>query len=249
MRLDNQRDTSRAVACRVLPKVALNDFEPCFVDLNQCVADVAVESMKSRCRTRTLAPAVQVELVRNMISASQMVRSESSVRVAKLARSVFIQIARMTMLGWLVGCIWAAGETAAFAASDEGQYKESGGLAVYLGILPAEMVKGHTAGHQESTMHGGVPVGRHEYHVLVAVFDAASGERVIDAEVMATISGLGHVGGSLLQLAPMTIENIVTYGNFVDLPGNDAYEIKIIVKRLGKPNPVSVQFSYDHRSP
>lgn len=176
-----------------------------------------------------------------------MAPADSRFRVAKPVRAVLIQIVRMTRLGLLIGCIWAAGQTAVSAASDEGQYKESGGLAVYLGILPAEMVKGHKAGHQEATMHGGVPGGRHEYHMLVAVFEAASGERVVDADVTATISGLGHVGGSRLQLEPMEIENTVTYGNFVDFPGSDIYEIKIVVKRPGIPPFVSMQFNYDHR--
>lgn len=183
-----------------------------------------------------------------MAAAHPMAPSGSSFCAAEQVRAVLIQIVRMTRLGLLIGCIWAAGQTAVFAASDEGQYKESGGLAVYLGILPAEMVKGHTAGHQEATMHGGVPRGRHEYHMLVAVFEAASGERVVDADVTATISGLGHVGGSRLQLEPMKIENTVTYGNYVDFPGNDIYEIKILVKRPGISPSVSMQFSYDHRS-
>jgi len=136
----------------------------------------------------------------------------------------------------------------AFAASDDGQYKEADGLAVYLGILPAEMVKGHTPGHQELVMHGGIPGGRHEHHLLVAVFEVASGERVVDADVTATISGLGHVGGSRLQLEPMKIEDTVTYGNFVDFPGSDIYEVNILVKRPSISRAVSVQFNYDHRS-
>lgn len=174
--------------------------------------------------------------------------SGPGIRAARTVRAVLTRIVGATRLGLLIACIWAAGETAVFAAGDEGQYKESGGLAVYLGILPAEMVKGHAAGHQEATMHGGVPGGRHEYHVLVAVFDAASGERLVDADVTATISGLGHVGGSRLRLEPMEIENTVTYGNFVDFPGSDIYEINILVKRPGISPSVSMQFRYDHRS-
>jgi hypothetical protein len=38
-------------------------------------------------------------------------------------------------------------------------------------------------------MHGGGPAGRNEYHTVVAIFDAATSERVSDATVRANVSG------------------------------------------------------------
>src|SRR3972149_6703718 len=73
-------------------------------------------------------------------------------------------------------------------------YKTADGLAVSLGIIPAAMVRGHPKGHPEQAMHEGVPRGAHEYHVTVAIFDAASGERLETAEVDATVSPLGPSG-------------------------------------------------------
>jgi hypothetical protein len=124
-------------------------------------------------------------------------------------------------------------------------YRTSGDIGVYLGVVSAQIVRGHPASHPEQTMHGGVPGGRHQYHVLVAIFEQPSGARVTDAEVMAKVSGEGHVGVRELKLEPMTIADATTYGNYVALPGSDRYTIEVHVRRPGKGEN-SVTFSYRH---
>lgn len=127
-------------------------------------------------------------------------------------------------------------------------FRTADGIGVYLGVAPAQIVRGHPANHPEQTMHGGAPGGRHQYHLLVAIFEQPSGTRVTDAEVTAKVSGEGHVGGTELKLEPMTIADAVTYGNFVALPGRDRYSIDVDVRRPGKAEPTRVQFSYRHGS-
>ncbi len=61
----------------------------------------------------------------------------------------------------------------------------------------------------------------------MAVFDVQTGERLENARVSATIGGLGHVGQQTIQLDPMKIENTITYGGFVTLPGNGRYDIVV----------------------
>lgn len=131
------------------------------------------------------------------------------------------------------------------AAQDEA-YRRAGDLAAYLGVLPAAVVRGHPAGHPEGAMHGGAPRGRHDYHLVVALFDAASGARIEDAAVTATISGLGHVGGRRLQLEPMRIAGTITYGEFVSLPGSDRYTITVEIRRPNQAVPTRVDFTYQH---
>jgi hypothetical protein len=65
------------------------------------------------------------------------------------------------------------------------------GLRAYLGVVPAEIVKGHPSKHPEAVMHGGAPEGAHEYHIVVAIFDTATGDRISNATVTAKVSGLG----------------------------------------------------------
>lgn len=155
------------------------------------------------------------------------------------ARRVAIAIALALMLGMMA---------APGAAAQDGQSQEEQGLVTYLGVLPAAMVKGHDPTHVESTMHGGSPTGQHEYHLLVAIFEASTGSRISDAEVFATISGLGHVGGTRVPLEPMKIADSTTYGTFVSFPGADLYTIKVMVRRSGAAYPVAFEFSYDHRA-
>jgi hypothetical protein len=95
-------------------------------------------------------------------------------------------------------------------------------------------------------MHGGVPGGVHEHHLVVAIFDAATGARVADAAVRAQVSGVG-LAGSSKTLEAMQIAGTTTYGAFFDLPGADLYTIKVTIARPGSQHPVAVTFKYDHR--
>ena len=131
-------------------------------------------------------------------------------------------------------------------AADDPPYKLAGGLAVYIGVVPAELVKGHPSQHAEKTMHGGAPIGAHQYHVVAAIFDATSGARVSDASITAQISGLS-LSGTKKKLDPMEIASTLTYGAFFDLPGRDLYTIGLAIERPGQPKPVNLEFKYDHR--
>lgn len=131
------------------------------------------------------------------------------------------------------------------ASADDG-YKTSDGLGVYLGIVPAAVVRGHPSSHAEGAMHGGAGSGRHQQHLVVAVFDAETGARVENARVSAKIAGLGDIGRQTIELEPMTIANTVTYGGFAALPGNDRYEITLDIVVPARSRPVSVTFSSEH---
>ncbi|OCK53624.1 hypothetical protein [Bradyrhizobium sp. LMTR 3] len=125
------------------------------------------------------------------------------------------------------------------------QSKTAGGFKVYLGVVPAEIVKGLGAAGKEPPMHGGIPEGAHEYHVVAAVFDAATGARVSDAVVTAEVSGLG-LSGSRKKLEPMQIAGTTTYGGFFNLPGFDLYTVKLAIER-GAASPAVLEFRYGHR--
>ncbi|MCA1526523.1 hypothetical protein I6F46_15625 [Bradyrhizobium yuanmingense] len=147
----------------------------------------------------------------------------------------------------LIGSLWLASNLTEVATAAETELsKTAGGVTVYLGLVPAEIVRGLPSGATtERPMHGRTPKGPHEYHLVVAVFDAASGARVSEAVVTAEVSGLGLSGGKK-KLEPMQIAGTTTYGGFVDLPGFDLYTVKLTVERSGA-RPAILQFKYDHR--
>jgi hypothetical protein len=132
------------------------------------------------------------------------------------------------------------------AAAQESFVRPAGGLTVYLGIVPAEIVKGLGPHRAEPPMHGRIPRGPHQYHVVAAIFDAKTNARIEDVAVTAQISGLG-LSGAKVALDPMPIANTITYGAFFNLPGADLYTVKLTIQRPGYAQPVNVEFKYDHR--
>jgi len=129
-------------------------------------------------------------------------------------------------------------------AADSGQSKTVDGLTVYIGVVPAEIVR---AQHAEGTLHDGAAEGREERHLVVAIFDAATGERVPDATVVARISPLA-LSGTSIALEPMSIAGTISYGGFFDAPYRDLYSITLTIRRPGQARPIVVPFQYDRRS-
>lgn len=137
----------------------------------------------------------------------------------------------------------AAG-VAPWAAADEGNARIVDGVAIYLGLLPAELIAGHPAGHAEADMH---PEARGQReHLVVALFDAVSGERITDAEVSASIheEAGGHARPKRLQA--MEIADTVTYGNFFELPAGREYRIRLQVRRPGDSGVIEAEFEHVH---
>lgn len=146
----------------------------------------------------------------------------------------------------LTACVLAMIGLNVATAAENALYKTADGVSVYLGVVPAEIVKGHPSGHPERAMHGGVPKGQHEYHVVAAIFDTATGARISNATVTAQVSGLG-LAGPKKPLEPMQIAGTTTFGNFFNLPGRDVYTVKLTIERSGVAKAVVVDFKYDHR--
>lgn len=146
----------------------------------------------------------------------------------------------------VIGALCTTAASIGVVSAESDQMKTAGGVTGYLGVVPAEIVKGIAAGGRaEPPMHGGIPRGPHEYHFVAALFDAASGTRISDAVVTAQVSGLG-LSGSKTKLEPMQISGTTTYGGFINLPGLDLYTVMLTVERSGV-SPAVLQFKYDHR--
>jgi hypothetical protein len=131
----------------------------------------------------------------------------------------------------------------ALRAAEDAQQKTVDGVSVYIGVLPAEMLLGHPKGHHEREMHGGVPAGINRYHVVVALFDAATGKRVTNAQVKIAGASIG-MAGSRTKAEPMLINNVTTYGAYVTLPGPGPYKIQVTIRRPGSGKVLEVEFDY-----
>lgn len=113
------------------------------------------------------------------------------------------------------------------------------GVAIYLGVMPAQMVRGHPK------MHGGVPAAGYEDHVIVALFDNATGLRIEDAQVTATVMELGR-GSQWKNLEPMPVDDAMTYGNYFDIPGEGVYHIQLRIRLPGQKQITEATFTHRH---
>jgi hypothetical protein len=114
-------------------------------------------------------------------------------------------------------------------AEDTDLHQVVDGVAIYFGVLPAEMIRGHPKAHPESQMHGGIPTDL-RYHLTVAIFDDTSSERITNADV--TVKVVGH-GEPAVQkaLEPMAIAGKRSYGNYFSMPGDSPYRIEVQIHR------------------
>lgn len=127
-----------------------------------------------------------------------------------------------------------------FAADDQ-SYRTADGLTVYLGMMPAAMLKGRP----DAPMHRRTPGGAHAYHVLVAIFDSASDERPTGLRVKAAVVSPGMTAIEK-PLEAMKIADTVTYGNYFDLIGAGPYRIRVEIQRPQVVTPTRVEFTYSH---
>ena len=150
-----------------------------------------------------------------------------------------------TLFRVAVVSIAALTASAAFAA-DTATHKVVHGVAIYLGVLPAEMILGHPKSHTEAEMHGGVPAGQHQQHVVVALFDQASGKRISGAKVSARVHEI-NLAGTQKKLEPMLIAGTVSYGNYFNMPAaNNPYRIRVLIELPGVAGVIEAQFDYQH---
>jgi hypothetical protein len=159
-----------------------------------------------------------------------------------MRRATRFQIAAAAILAWALVIPGAAN------AADRWNHEIAGGLSVFLGVQPAAMIsRAHPRDHPELEMHDGPAPGRHEQHVMVAVFNAETGERIEDATVEARVTPLG-LGPVTRALQPMAIADTVTYGNYFTMSGDGRYQIRVSITPAEATRPTIVEFSHDHRT-
>jgi hypothetical protein len=129
-------------------------------------------------------------------------------------------------------------------AAETGQVVRVNGIDVFYGVIPAEILSGHPADHAERKMHGGVPRGSGQHHLIVSLFDVKTGRRIENARVSARIGELGLTPQSK-TLEPMQFAGTVTYGNFFTMTSPGPYRIEIDLRPHGGA-PAQAVFEYRH---
>jgi hypothetical protein len=118
-------------------------------------------------------------------------------------------------------------------------------LTVYLQVLDPEGGGSDPMHSLERQLHRGVKPGGKTYHVLIAVYDAATRRRRADVDwVTATLSD-GH-GQTSVRLEPMAASGEVGYGNYIDFGAEGPYRILLAIGLRGQNLPVNAEFRLAH---
>jgi hypothetical protein len=151
------------------------------------------------------------------------------------------RLATLAVAGFLLGTVSPAG------ADEISQSVTSHGLAVYFGVMPAAIAEGVAP-----NMHDAQPVAPHAQHLVVAIFNSVTGQRVTDAVVKADVSLPGHALPEK-PLEPMQIAGTVTYGNFFDLSQPGVYRIRLSISgtkaAAAVAKPIVIDLLYEHAIP
>lgn len=146
---------------------------------------------------------------------------------------------------WLSNAMLAIAFVAWPAAAAAEYEKRADGLAVYLGVLPAEVLRGPASPDHVGKMHGGLPRGSGSHHVVISIFDERGQRRVDGATVEASVGSLG-MGETRRVLEPMKIGDTTTYGNYFPMPAPGPFVVRVTIRRPGQDRPTQVQFNYAH---
>jgi cytochrome c5 len=116
------------------------------------------------------------------------------------------------------------------------------GTEIYFGVTSAESLrKQHPGTDLESAMHGEIPSGADFYHVNVSLFDSTTRAAIADAQVEVRLPDPIR-GDQVSTLQPMVVNNVVSYGNYVRLPGKNAQTIVVVIRRPGLARAIETKF-------
>lgn len=123
---------------------------------------------------------------------------------------------------------------------------ERDGVTLYWGLVPGAVVEDK---HALADLHGGPRNdGGQVHHLVVAVFDAASGRRIGDAIVRAQLSESGIVDEAPKYLPPMPIDGQMSYGQWFSMVARSGpYRFRVWVKLPGRP--AEIEFAVSAGAP
>jgi hypothetical protein len=124
-------------------------------------------------------------------------------------------------------------------ADDSPRHQMIDHMDIYLGVMPSELVLGHPA------MHHATPPRKHRYHVLVALFDSKTGNRITNAEIKARITGLGGFSSKEKKLESMHVADAPSYGSYFFMPDPGMYRIQLEIRRPDSKRTSTAEFMFE----
>jgi cytochrome c5 len=116
------------------------------------------------------------------------------------------------------------------------------GLDVYFGMMRAEAMRSAQEQGKAGTAGMSIPSGRGYYHLNISIDDNRNQQPVTDAQVVMKVSDGMTV--ETKELARLSANNAVSYGNFFKFSSGSAYNITTEIRRPGVPGVVVAKFEY-----
>ena len=127
-----------------------------------------------------------------------------------------------------------------------GQTQTVNGMTVYLGIVQVDTF-GKYPDQYPKHAQGEFPSGKHVYHVMLALFKTADGERITDAIIEVTVAPLAF-SGPRTPLHPTVVAGALTYCNYFRISPSDTYVIKAEIHRPGVARAIRAEFILERHS-
>lgn len=144
--------------------------------------------------------------------------------------------------------IFALFVNSAAYASNINWHEESENYHVYLGVVPASMIKNDPAVvDNDKQLHGGLDKqSSTAQHVMISVYRKDGKTRVKNATVIAEVSSGVLLGRKKLEkpLEKMTTSGQITYANFFDMKDKGKYKIEVEIYESNKNGNDELNFFY-----
>lgn len=119
------------------------------------------------------------------------------------------------------------------------------GVTGYFGVVPAQLARDTLPAHGKSERdpHGRLTATGGDHHFIVALFEAADGQRISEASVVAEHRADGG-SAERKQLDAMRIGDTISFGNFFDLDARRRHEFTVEVTQPAHEQPIRLRFTY-----
>lgn len=145
----------------------------------------------------------------------------------------------------IAGCNQRRNDSSSQTEQPDVQTKASAGVTFYYGVVKGAIVREHPTEHAEANMHSGPPASPAAYHIVLALFETATNQRITDATVEVRLGRLGGPVNTWLPMEAMRDAGSESFGRYAELPDAGRYLLEFRVNRAGRTRPITEQFAFE----
>ena len=112
------------------------------------------------------------------------------------------------------------------AAQEQAYRKVAGQFSVYLTVMPSEIIRGPLRPDIPGASPQRPSATRDTHHVVISIFDSASGLRVENLKMKARVAALGF-SGEKRDLDPITLAGHAAYANSFPMLGRGPFRVDV----------------------